>query len=159
MRRVDELAIVQPLGEVAEYWHAWEGMRPELKAEVQFRLQEQGRQICSRDELWTLMWNAETHYPVKPVHPFSSRAPFKSVPLRAVATSASPSVVCWICDATEHRATTCSKRIASGCARYGSKAHELLLCPQRPDLRKSAATRSERPAAGTGGRKTRPQNK
>ena len=38
MRRVDELATVQPLGEVAEYWHAWEGMRPELKAEVQFRL-------------------------------------------------------------------------------------------------------------------------
>ena len=55
MRRVDELATVQPLGEVAEYWHAWEGMRPELKAEVQFRLQEQGRQTCSRDELWTLM--------------------------------------------------------------------------------------------------------
>ena len=55
MRRVDELATVQPLGETAEYWHAWEGMHPELKAEVQFRLQEQGRQTCSREELWTLL--------------------------------------------------------------------------------------------------------
>ena len=159
MRRVDELATVQPLGEVAEYWHTWEGMRPELKVEVQFRLQEQGRQTCSRDELWTLIWNAEMYYPVKPVRPFLFRVPFKSVPLRAVATSASPSVVCWICDAQGHRATTCPKRIASGCARYGSKAHELFLCPQRPDLRKSAATKSERAVAAMGGKKTRPQNK
>ena len=159
MRRVDELATVQPLGEVAEYWHAWEGMRPELKAEVQFRLQEQGRQTCSRDELWTLMWNAETCYPIKAARPFPSRVPFKSVPLRAVATSASPSVVCWICDAPGHRATTCPKRMPSGCARCGSKAHELLVCPQRPDPRKSAAARSERAVAASGGKKTRSQNK
>ena len=159
MRRVDELATVQPLGEVAEYWHAWEGMRPELKAEVQFRLQEQGRQTCSRDELWTLMWNAETRYPIKAARPFPSRVPFKSVPLRAVATSASPSVVCWICDAPGHRATTCPKRMPSGCARCGSKAHELLVCPQRPDPRKSAAARSERAVAASGGKKTRSQNK
>ena len=94
MRRVDELATVKPLGEVAEFWHAWEGMRPELKAEVQFRLQEQGRETCSRDELWTLMWNAETRYPHRLARPFPSCAPFRSANLRAAATGPSSSVVC-----------------------------------------------------------------
>ena len=85
------------------------------------------------------MWNAETRYSLKVTRPFPSCASFKSVPLRAVATSASPSVVCWICDAPGHRATTCPKRMPSGCARCGSKAYELLVCPQRPDPRKSGS--------------------
>ena len=38
MQRIDELATVQLLGEAAEYWYAWERIRLELKAEVQFLL-------------------------------------------------------------------------------------------------------------------------
>ena len=158
MRRVDELATVQPLGETAEYWHAWEGMRPELKAEVQFRLQEQGRQTCSREELWTLLWNAETRYPLRQVRPFPSRKPFKSTPLRAV-TSTTPTSVCWICDAQGHRANVCPKRQASGCARCGSKAHDLVACPQRPDLRRTAAAKPNRDGAQPSGRKNKTQQK
>ena len=48
-----------------------------------------------------------------------------------------------------------SKRMLSGCAYCGSKAHELLVCPQRPDPRKSAATRSEE-GSGCVGRKEDP---
>ena len=158
MRRVDELATVQPLGEVAEFWHAWEGMRPELKAEVQFRLQEQGRQTCPREELWTLLWNAETRYPLRQVRLFPSRPPFKSTSLRAV-TSTTPTSVCWICDAQGHRANVCPKRLASGCARCGSKAHDLVACPQRPDLRRTAAAKPNREGAPPSGRKNKMQQK
>ena len=36
MRRVDELAVLMPLGEAAEFAHALRGMRSEIRAEIQF---------------------------------------------------------------------------------------------------------------------------
>ena len=38
MRRVEELAVVMPLGDAAEYAHAIRGMRSEIRAEIEFRL-------------------------------------------------------------------------------------------------------------------------
>ena len=159
MWRVDELAMVQPLGEAAEYWHAWEGMRSELKAEVQFRLQEQGRQTCSREELWTLLWNAETRYLLKATRPFHVRQPFKSTSLRAVSSSSPTPLTCWICDGQGHRAHVCPKRASSGYARCGSKAYQLVACPQRPDNRRTAAAKPGKEGATAGGKKGRPQQK
>ena len=154
MRRVDELATIQPLGEAAEYWHAWEGMRPELKAEVQFRLEEQGRLTCSRDELWGLMWHAETRYPPKPRTPFPQRFPMRKMDARAVNVT-TPSVVCWICDSQGHRAHLCPKRHSTGCARCGSKAHSLVTCSQRPDLRKDKPNTPNKTTQGKDTAKTR----
>ena len=154
MRRVDELATIQPLGEAAEYWHAWEGMRPELKAEVQFRLEEQGRLTCSRDELWGLMWHAETRYPPKPRAPFPQRFPMRKMDARAVNVT-TPSVVCWVCDSQGHRAHLCPKRHSTGCARCGSKAHSLVTCSQRPDLRKDKPNTTNKTTQGKDTAKTR----
>ena len=141
MRRVDELATIQPLGETAEYWHAWEGMRPEIKAEIQFRLEEQGRMTCSRDELWSLMWHAETRYPPKPRTPFPPRFASRKMEVRVANLAAMPAT-CWVCDTQGHRAHECAKRQATGCARCGSRAHKLIACPQRPDMRKGALTKT-----------------
>ena len=152
MRRVDELATIQPLGEAAEFWHAWEGMRPEIKAEVQFRLEEQGRVTCSRDELWSLMWHAETRYPLKPQSTFFPRNQTRSTTLRAVNIT-TPTTVCWVCDAQGHRAHQCTKRQSTGCARCGSRAHDLVACPQRPDLRKGAVAKAVGTTQGKGTKK------
>ena len=38
MRRVEELAVVMPLGDAAEYAHAIRRMRPEIRAEIEVRL-------------------------------------------------------------------------------------------------------------------------
>ena len=51
MRRVDELAVVMPLGDAAEYAHAIRGMRPEIRAEIEFRLQELDLPYCTKEEL------------------------------------------------------------------------------------------------------------
>ena len=151
MRKVDELATIHPLEEVAEFWHAWEGMRPEIKAEVQFRLEEQGRKTCSREELWSLMWHAETRYPLRQPCIFIPRQKAKSIPARS-ANTVSSTPTYWICDAQGHRAFNCPKRLASGCPRCGSKAHNLVACPQHPDLRKSEAKAAGGKPATKGGK-------
>ena len=51
MRCVDELSTLMPLGEVAEYAHALRGMRTEIRAEIEFRMEEIGVTSCGREEL------------------------------------------------------------------------------------------------------------
>ena len=51
MRRVDELSTLMPLGEVAEYAHALRGMRAEIRAEIEFRLEELEITSCRQEEL------------------------------------------------------------------------------------------------------------
>ena len=138
MRRVDELAVLMPLGEAAEYAHAIRGMRSEIRAEIQFRMEERGLTSCSREELWRLMWLAETRYPYKPPKPFFARPRPRPPPTKVSSADASSFIICWVCDSSGHRANTCSKRHSSGCARCGSKAHNLLTCPQRPTAKKSS---------------------
>ena len=55
MRRVDEFFTLMPLGEVTEYAHALRGMRAEIRAEIEFRLEELGITSYGREELWRLM--------------------------------------------------------------------------------------------------------
>ena len=157
MRRVDELATVQPLGEVAEFWHAWEGMRPELKAEVQFHLQAQGRQTCPREELWTLLWNAETRYPLRQSSPVPLFV-FHSNPLlfEPLLPPRPPRSVGSVTPKDIGRMCVQRDRLL-GCARCGSKAHDLVACPQRPDLRRTAAARPSREGAPPSGRKNKTQ--
>ena len=131
MKRVDELAVAHPMGEVGEYWHAWNGLRSELKAEVKFALRELGKETCSRQELRRLLKGLEVKYPsIKPnPRPFFPRSQPRSTETRAVSTTTP--IICWICDKQGHRATECSRRKSSGCPRCGSKAHGLVACPQR----------------------------
>ena len=139
MRQVDELATAHPLGDVGEYWHAWHGLRPELKAEVKFALRERGRETCSRYELRKLLKGLEIKYPAMNINPrpFVPRFPPRQLEARVVSTSASPTsiIVCWICDRSGHRASECTRRKSTGCPRCGSKAHNLTLCPQRQSSR------------------------
>ena len=152
-RRVDQLAMILPLGEVSEYRHSLLGMRPELKAEIQFRMKEQNRDSCPRKELWELMAIAEVRFPHRPFRPFFGKPKPKGATTKAAAADASALVVCWICDTTGHRANTCEKRHPSGCARCGSKAHNLMTCPQRPNAKKGGqgpkTGQGQRPGQGT----------
>ena len=136
MRRVDELAVIMPLGEMAEYNHAVSGMRPDIKAEIRFRMQDKGLDYCSRKELWKMMWVAETRFPYRPPRPFFNKGRTKQPAAKASAADTSSFIICWVCDSSGHRANSCSKRHASGCARCGSKAHNLMVCPQRPNAKK-----------------------
>ena len=139
MRRVDELATLMPLGEAAEYAHALRGMRTEIRAEIEFCMEEAGVTSCPREELWRLMWLAETRYPYRPPKPFFLRPRPKEYSAKAAVLDALPPPTCWVCDLVGHRASTCRKRQLSGCPRCGSKAHNLLACPQRPTLKKGGA--------------------
>ena len=139
MRRVDELATLMPLGEVAEYAHALRGMRTEIRAEIEFRMEEAGLTSCSREELWRLMWLAETRYPYRPPKLFFPRLRPKEYPAKAAAVDVIPPPTCWVCDLIGHRASTCRRKQSSGCTRCGSKAHNLLVCPQRPTSKKGGA--------------------
>ena len=47
-RRIDELSILMSLGEIAEFAHAIRGMRVEIRAEIQFCLEELGLTTCGR---------------------------------------------------------------------------------------------------------------
>ena len=143
MRRVDELSVLMPLGEVAEFAHAVKGMRSDIRAEIQFRLEERGESSCGREELWRLMWLAETRYPYKPQKQFFNRNKAKTASATASAAEASSLIVCWICDTTGHRANTCERRHSSGCAHCGSKAHNLLTCPQRPKAKKGGSEQGQ----------------
>ena len=137
MKRVDDLAVAHPMGEVGEYWHAWNGLRPELKAEVKFALRELGKETCSRQELRRLLKGLEVKYPSSNAYPrpFFPRSQSRTTEARAVSTL-SP-IICWICDRSGHRATECQRRKNSGCPRCGSKAHRLVACPQRLGQKKS----------------------
>ena len=148
MRRVDELSVLMPLGEAAEFAHALRGMRPEIKAEIQFRLEELGVASCGREELWRLMWLAETRYPYRPPRPFFNRNKPKPTSAKASAAETTSFVVCWICDTAGHRANTCSKRHSTGCARCGSKAHNLIGCPQRPKAKKTGTEQGQSMSGG-----------
>ena len=135
-RHVDRLAMIMPLGEKAEYNHALQGMKPDLKAEIRFRMKEKRREYCSRKELWEMMMVAEVRFPGRPPRPFFNKNRAKNPTPKASSAEASSLVVCWICDTTGHRANTCERRHTSGCARCGSKAHTLMTCPQRPNAKK-----------------------
>ena len=148
MRRVDELSVLMPLGEAAECAHALRGMRPEIKAEIQFRLEELGVTSCGREELWRLMWLAETRYPQRPSRPFFNRNKPKPASAKASAAEAASLIVCWICDTEGHRANTCDKRHSTGCARCGSKAHNLIGCPQRPKAKKTGTEQGQSTTPG-----------
>ena len=89
------------------------------------------------------MWLAETRYPYKPQKQFFNRNKPKTATTKASAAEASSFIVCWICDTTGHRANTCEKRHSSGCARCGSKAHNLLTCPQRPKAKKGGSEQGQ----------------
>ena len=133
MKKVDELATVMPLGEVAEYNHALQGMRPEIRAEIEFRMQEIDNQHCSREELWRLMWLAETRFPPPVSRPFISRFKPKAFTAKVTspASTSTSTIICWVCDAVGHRASACPRKRMVGCSRCGSRAHGLLSCPQR----------------------------
>ena len=155
MRRVDELAVVMPLGDAAEYAHALRGMRAEIRAEIEFRMQELDLPYCSREELWRFMWLAETRYPQRQPRPFlphfKSRFPAAT---KAASASSLPLIVCWICDGEGHRASVCPRRHGSGCARCGSKAHSLITCPQRSTPRRSTPAQTPKAPPRRGGRPT-----
>ena len=155
MRYVDELVIVMPLGEVAEYSHALRGMRAEIRAEIEFRMEEAGKTSCGREELRKMMWLAETRYPYRPPRPIPLRA---AEPANPRPRPASP-LTCWICDGPGHRADTCPQQRLSGCARCGSKAHNLITCPQRLHLRNPSTAPTNQPPGGRGKDRTRPPPK
>ena len=158
MKEVDELAIMHPLGTIGEFWQTWNGLRPELKAEVRFALKREKKEVMTRAELRDLLEDVEVKYVPMPrprqFVPFAPNRRFESKSIVAQTSftpSSAPSVVtCWICDKVGHRASECSRRKASGCPRCGSKAHKLLACPQRkPAPRqtpaRAAQTDSRRP--------------
>ena len=164
MRYVDELATVMPLGEVAEYSHALRGMRPEIRVEIEFRMEEAGKTSCGREELRKMMWLAETRYPYRPPRPFLPRPSPPPVSLRAAeptrpAPTPTPPLLCWVCDSPTHRAAACPRRRTTGCARCGSRAHTLVICPQRPRPRAPSTASSHPPPGGRGKDRTRPPPK
>ena len=150
MKEVDELAIMHPLGVVGEFWQTWNGLRPELKAEVRFALKKERKEVMTRTELRDLLEDVEVKYiPMprpKPFVPFAPNRRFENrqvIAQTSVAPSSSPpAITCWICDKQGHRASECSRRKTSGCSRCGSKAHKLLTCPQRRPAPRQAATSS-----------------
>ena len=140
MRRVDELATSHPMGLEGEFWLAWYGLRPELQAEVRYALRERGVRVCSRYELRTILKDLEVKYPAPQPKRFIPRPKAKLVEVQAVTTTSVPPSVCWICDKTGHRANECTRRKPTGCARCGSKAHNLVACPQRLTPKKGGAS-------------------
>ena len=130
MEKVDDLAAEHPLGEAGEFWHAWRGLRPELRAEVRYALLAKSKETCSREELREILKGLEVKYPapVAAPRPFFPRPAVRQVQTAPVQQT---QIVCWICDKSGHRAGECSRRKSSGCPRCGSKAHTLLTCPQR----------------------------
>ena len=64
MKTADELATSHPLGAVGEFWMVWDGLRPELQAEVRFDLRMKGITYCSKDELREFFSNIEVKYSV-----------------------------------------------------------------------------------------------
>ena len=62
MKEVDELAIMHPLGVVGEFWQTWNGLRPELKAEVRFALKKERKEVMTRTELRDLLEDVEVKY-------------------------------------------------------------------------------------------------
>ena len=132
MRRADEVATSHPMGEIGEFWLIWVGLRPELRAEVRYALREKGEETCTRYELRRILKGLEVKYPAPQSRPPFSRSMVRQAEVRSAPAS---TVVCWICDKNGHRANDCSRRKTSGCTRCGSKAHNLLSCPQRRDTR------------------------
>ena len=132
MRRADEVATSHPMGEIGEFWLIWVGLRPELRAEVRYALREKGEETCTRYELRRILKGLEVKYPAPQSRPSFSRSMVRQAEVRSAPAS---TVVCWICDKNGHRANDCSRRKTSGCTRCGSKAHNLLSCPQRRDTR------------------------
>ena len=128
MRKADEIATSHPMGEVGEFWLIWNGLRPELRAEVRYALREQRKETCSRQDLRKILKGLEVKYPAPVAKPFFPRPVVRQVLTEPVRQTL---VVCWICDKDGHRAGECPRRKSTGYARCGSKAHTLLLCPQR----------------------------
>ena len=154
MREVDELSLIHPLGGVGEFWQAWNGLRPELKAEVRYVLKKEKKEFLTRAELRDLLEDVEVKYaplpPQRTFFPFSTRRRTDARAVNAVshtpAPTTSPTIVCWVCDKQGHRAPECTRRKTTGCARCGSKAHKISLCPQRKNQSKPAQT--ARPPGG-----------
>ena len=75
MTTVNDLVLAHPLGEEATFWHAWYGLCPEYKAEIDHLLDQQGRQICSLKELKHMLFSIELKYPYREPKHFSPRFP------------------------------------------------------------------------------------
>ena len=154
MREVDELSLIHPLGGVGEFWQAWNGLRPELKAEVRYVLKKEKKEFLTRAELRDLLEDVEVKYaPLPPQRTFFLFSTRRRTDARAVnavghtpAPTTSPTIVCWVCDKQGHRAPECTRRKTTSCARCGSKAHKISLCPQRKNQSKPAQT--ARPPGG-----------
>ena len=145
MTIVNDLALAHPLGDEAAFWHAWQGLRPEYKAEVDHLLHQQGRQTCSLKELKQILLSIELKYPYREPKRFPPR--FQS---RQVTTNQQDQLTpsfrqqqqqtpnqsrtlfaCWICASPQHHMEKCPKKKKSGCPICGSKAHKPYTCPQQ----------------------------
>ena len=149
MREVDELALIHPLGEVGEFWQAWNGLRPELKAEVRYVLKKEKKEVLTRSELRDLLEDVEVKYiPMQQPRAFFPFASSRRADARAAIAAptpipgTTPSYICWVCDRKGHRAPECTRRKTTGCARCGSRAHKINLCPQRKSQVRPAQTAS-----------------
>ena len=131
MKTADELATSHLLGVVGEFWMVWDGLRPELQAEVRFDLRMKGITHCLRDKLREFLSNIEVKYPVLETRNFSRRLFVRQAAARPTQDTPAANLVCWICDWEGHRANECSRRKFSSCAQCGSKAYSLIHCSQR----------------------------
>ena len=136
MTEVNDLALAHPLGEEATFWHAWHGLRPEFKSEIDHMLDQQGRQTCSLKELKQMLLSIELKYPYRQPKPFPPRYNVRQVntfqPTQPQQHQQSRSTfACWICASPDHRMEGCPKKKKSGCPICGSRAHKPFLCPQR----------------------------
>ena len=140
LKEADELSLAHPMGDDGEFWQIWNGLRPELKYEVRYALKTRKQETLSRADLRDLLETVEVKYPPlpsaysRPFNPrFIRRAEAKTVQTapKAPLIEGTALVICWICDRAGHRAPECNRRKTSGCPRCGSKAHNLMACPQR----------------------------
>ena len=136
MTVVNDLALAHPLGEEAAFWHAWHGLRPEYKAEIDHLLDQQGRTTCSLKELKQMLLSIELKYPYREPRQFPPRFQSRQVNTYQPPTHQQPQqhrtpFACWMCSSPDHRVEACPKRKKSGCLICGSKAHKPFGCPQR----------------------------
>ena len=129
MTEVNDLVLAHPLGEKATFWHAWHGLRPEFKSEIDHMLDQQGRQTCSLKELKQMLLSIELKYPYRQPKPFPPRYnvrqvnTFQSTQPQQQQQSRS-TFACWICASPDHRMEGCPKKKKSGCPICGSRAPE-----------------------------------
>ena len=94
MKTADELATSHPLGIVGEFWMVWDGLRPELQAEVRFDLRTKGITYCSRDELREFLSDVEVKYPVLETRNFPHRPFVRQAAARPARDAPAATPVC-----------------------------------------------------------------